>query len=99
MVLLLGNAIILTFEKIDVVESENCNEDFIEIRNKDRKGKLIGIYCGLSPPKDIRHIGALWLYFKSVKPLYNISLITGKGFLVSYELRKYISLNKRLHWK
>lgn len=77
-----GNLIQLNFENFDLVESENCNEDYLEIREGSSTGNLIGVFCGkyvpTVPPKR-----SYWIKFRSDDD------DVGKGFLVKYNYCKY----------
>lgn len=39
-----GNRLILTIEKMDIEQSDKCNEDYLEIREESISGKLVGKY-------------------------------------------------------
>lgn len=39
----LGNKVNLNFINFDLISTENCNADYVEIREKDAGGKLLGI--------------------------------------------------------
>lgn len=39
-----GNRVKLTFQTFDLVASDNCNADYVEIREKNAHGKLIGMH-------------------------------------------------------
>lgn len=75
-----GNRISLTFKDFDLRTSENCDLDYLEIRDNSGIGKLHGIYCG----KDIDTISSsqpLWVKFNSAADT------TGnpKGFQAEYQ--------------
>ncbi|KZC14141.1 Cubilin [Dufourea novaeangliae] len=59
-----GNKLRLTFTEFDIQSSENCDLDYLEIRENDGIGKLIGVYCGTSI-EPIRSSTKLWIKFKS----------------------------------
>ncbi|XP_029168402.1 cubilin-like [Nylanderia fulva] len=72
-----GNKITLSFSEFDIESSENCDLDYLEIREDSGIGKLISISCG----KDITAITAsnkLWIKFKSDDSG------TAKGFVGEY---------------
>ncbi|KAH8405045.1 hypothetical protein KR222_005560 [Zaprionus bogoriensis] len=61
-----GNAIELSFDALDMPESEHCNEDFLELR-AGMQGSLLGLYCGKQlPDEPIVSNSSLWLKFRSV---------------------------------
>lgn len=37
-----GNKLLVTFTMLDIDTSEHCNEDYLELRNSNAIGKLIG---------------------------------------------------------
>lgn len=80
-----GNLIQLDFEDFDLVESDNCNDDYLEIHETSSNGPLLGVFCGTHTPI-IDPKKSLW-----------IKLRTGdgdvrKGFIAkfSYGKRVYI---------
>ncbi|XP_050336908.1 cubilin homolog [Bactrocera neohumeralis] len=40
-----GNYLELDINEMDIVESENCNQDFLEIRQKNELGNIVKLYC------------------------------------------------------
>lgn len=87
-----GNGVQLSFEEFDLADSTNCDDDYVEIRENSKIGKLIGVFCGGNVPSNISHTGnALWLLFNSNKRLAGSSVVTGKGFLAHYNLGIYFS--------
>lgn len=74
-----GNRISLSFEDFEISSSENCDIEYLEIREVNGIGKLRGIFCG----KNIESITAsqsLWMRFKSTSnPVGN-----PKGFKAEY---------------
>lgn len=72
-----GNRINLAFSEFDVATDKNCDLHYLEIREDNGIGKLLGIFCG----KEITSITSsskLWLKFKSG------SFGIGKGFSAEY---------------
>lgn len=63
---------------IDIDESEHCNEDYLEIRENDMSGKLLGIFCGNSVPSQLPPAQRFWIKFRSDNDK------VGKGFLADY---------------
>lgn len=76
----------LTFETFELVDSEHCNDDFLEIRENGNDGNLLGVYCGNNAPVNISSIGRIWIYFKSSKPDDGEVATTAKGFKAEYVL-------------
>ncbi|XP_018577861.1 cubilin-like [Anoplophora glabripennis] len=87
-----GNNIMLTFTEFDILESEKCNTDFLEIRSNNVSGALLGIYCGKNKPLNITHVGTLWLLYKSSK-LDSGAIVLAKGFYGEYKLNDYNELS------
>lgn len=74
-----GNKITLVFSEFDVESNENCDLDYLEIREGSGIGKLISVFCG----KDIAEIttsNTLWIKFKSD------GSGTAKGFKAEYNI-------------
>ncbi|XP_017095248.2 cubilin homolog [Drosophila bipectinata] len=60
-----GNALEVTFESLDIVRSEHCNEDFLELRN-GLPGQLLGVYCdNKMPTRSLIVNSPLWIKFRS----------------------------------
>lgn len=72
-----GNRVYITFEKFDIDYSENCNEDYLEIRENDG-GKLLAVYCGQDIPFNTTTGTKLYIKF------YSNGKGTGQGFLLHY---------------
>lgn len=67
----------------DVEESDNCNMDFLEIREGSSMGKLLKVLCGHDRNRfsgDIKSSSSLWIKFKTD------DLGTAKGFHISYSI-------------
>ncbi|KAK4871991.1 hypothetical protein RN001_016115 [Aquatica leii] len=84
-----GNRLTLSFNEFDLVDSENCYLDYLEIREEDNRGKLIGTFCS-SSPNTIEQVGTVWILFKSSRPPNDG--VSGKGFLAEYSLIHGIQL-------
>lgn len=72
-----GNRISLSFSEFDIESSENCDLDYLEIREDSGIGKLISVSCG----KDVAAVTSssrLWIKFKSD------GSGTAKGFVGEY---------------
>ncbi|XP_039485939.1 cubilin homolog [Drosophila santomea] len=60
-----GNALEVTFEAMDIVHSEHCNDDFLEIRSSVQ-GPLLGLYCDKKLPATPLVVQSqLWIKFRS----------------------------------
>ncbi|KAH8239867.1 hypothetical protein KR032_008825 [Drosophila birchii] len=60
-----GNALEVNFEAIDIVNSEHCNEDYLELRS-GVVGPLLGLYCSKEVPASRLIVTSpLWIKFRS----------------------------------
>ncbi|KAH8322862.1 hypothetical protein KR059_009186 [Drosophila kikkawai] len=60
-----GNALEINFEAMDIVKSEHCNEDYLELRS-GVLGRLLGLYCSKEvPDKPLVVMSQLWIKFRS----------------------------------
>ncbi|CAH0721455.1 unnamed protein product, partial [Brenthis ino] len=73
-----GNRVYITFENFDLGYSENCNEDYLEIRENDGGGQLLAVYCGHDIPINTTTGSKLYLKFHSDNKN------AGQGFLLHY---------------
>lgn len=80
-----GNSITITIRELDIEESDNCNNNYLEIRENNADGQLQGVYCGSSALQNHSEINTYWIKFKSGPS--GIS----KGFLAEYS---YITKNE-----
>lgn len=63
-----GNYIELSINELDIVKSENCNEDFLEIRQTSALGKILQVFCSNEVVTDrIVVFERAWLKFRSVE--------------------------------
>lgn len=77
-----GSFLQLQFTSLDIVKSEDCNEDYLEIRDWS-EGKILGLYCGSEMPStELLSYERLWLRFHSSPGS------TGKGFKVTWSYGK-----------
>ncbi|XP_004860031.1 cubilin [Heterocephalus glaber] len=62
-----GNRIQLSFISFQLEDSQNCSKDFVEIREGNATGPLVGRYCGSSLPRNYSSITEhlLWIRFVS----------------------------------
>ncbi|KAH8296515.1 hypothetical protein KR054_007352 [Drosophila jambulina] len=60
-----GNALEVNFEALDIVHSEHCNEDYLELRS-GVLGPLLGLYCSKEKPDSPLIVTSeLWIKFRS----------------------------------
>ncbi|KAJ8670094.1 hypothetical protein QAD02_001353 [Eretmocerus hayati] len=76
-----GNRISLSFEEFDVVSSENCATDYLEIRENNGIGKLLGLFCG-EETQSVTSSQSLWIKFKSAAS----TIGNPKGFKANFHL-------------
>lgn len=92
-----GNYLSLSFEKFSLLDSENCNTDFLEVRRMNSSGQLLGVFCGSKIPSNIKNLGSIWLMFKAS----NISdLQIGsdfRGFYIEYNICNYSFYSTQMH--
>ncbi|RWS21660.1 Cubilin-like protein, partial [Leptotrombidium deliense] len=76
-----GNRVSLSFTDFHIEQSEYCKSDYVEIRENDFSGKLIGRFCGNSIP-NLHELSAnvLWVKFRSDE------LSSSQGFRAVYSL-------------
>ncbi|XP_010605410.1 cubilin [Fukomys damarensis] len=62
-----GNRIQLSFISFQLEDSQNCSKDFVEIREGNATGPLVGRYCGSSLPHNYSSVTEhlLWVRFVS----------------------------------
>lgn len=73
-----GNTAYVTFEAFDLAYSEGCNEDYLELRENNGGGKLLGVYCGSDIPTNYTSAAVIYIKFHSS------SRARGQGFLLHY---------------
>ncbi|KAL1132415.1 hypothetical protein AAG570_010370 [Ranatra chinensis] len=76
-----GNSVNFGFLQFNLPFSQACNEDYVEIREGDSGGKLLGIFCGNTLPQNISVGEHVWLKFKSSEDEQ-----TALGFSAAYSL-------------
>ena len=81
----LGNFIELAFDFLDITNSDECNDDYVEIRQKNESGKILSVICGNKVPMTIRAYEMIWIKFRS-----QIESSVAAGFHASYKYGKYI---------
>lgn len=74
-----GNRISLNFINFELEEEEFCNEDYVEVREQDSVGPILGIFCGSNLPKNVTTGSSLWIKFRSN------SIGSAKGFTADFE--------------
>ncbi|KAH3692443.1 hypothetical protein DPMN_194284 [Dreissena polymorpha] len=74
-----GSTILLTFVDLDLELHANCSYDYVEVRDSNAHGPLLGRFCGRTIPDMVTSKGnSLWI-------LYNTDYsVGGRGFLAHY---------------
>ncbi|CAI6368736.1 unnamed protein product [Macrosiphum euphorbiae] len=77
-----GNLVSLNFIDFELEDDEFCNEDYVEVREGDSIGPVLGIFCGPNLPSNMTSGSTLWIKFRSN------SVGSAKGFTADF---KYVS--------
>lgn len=78
-----GNEMTININMLDIDETEHCNGDYLEVRENDGAGALIGVYCGQNNPPMLGKTNTYWLKFHSDNDG------VGRGFLLEYSYGKF----------
>lgn len=73
---------VINIAMLNIDETEHCNGDYLEIRETNSVGKMIGTYCGTQIPPALPQVNAYWLKFRSDNDG------VGSGFLIEYNYGK-----------
>lgn len=73
----------------NLMNHPSCNYDYVELREGDVHGRLIGRYCGTRFPGNLTAANGLWIKFRSDE--YG----SGTGFLAEFNTSKLIFLITR----
>ncbi|XP_060075561.1 cubilin-like [Ylistrum balloti] len=60
-----GNRVMVSFSTFTLEDSPSCNFDYLELREGDVNGNLIGRYCGTNIPSNLTSYQGLWMKFRS----------------------------------
>uniref|UniRef100_A0A0P6JSL8 Putative fibrillin n=1 Tax=Aedes aegypti TaxID=7159 RepID=A0A0P6JSL8_AEDAE len=82
-----GNTVQLYFRSLDLLLSEDCNVDYLEIREASGSGKLIGDFCGQNLPMNLTSSNSFWIKFQTG----NQGI--AKGFLAEYSYDMFSELS------
>lgn len=63
-----------------------CAMDYLELREGNVHGRLLGRYCGNQAPSNLTAVNGLWIKFRSDDSL------TEQGFIAQYSTGKYCSI-------
>jgi len=77
-----GNNISLNFITFELEEDEFCNEDYVEVREQNSNGSILGIFCGSNLPPNNISSSLIWIKFRSS------SLGSAKGFTANFNYGK-----------
>ncbi|XP_069122184.1 cubilin-like [Argopecten irradians] len=92
-----GNRIMVSFSVFNLEDNPTCNFDYLELRETNVHGNLIGRYCGTNLPSNLTSYNGLWMKFRSddtsgpnaigflgqYSPVYGGELIGNSGRLAS----------------
>jgi len=79
-----GNNVAINFVTFKLEGIEFCNEVYLEVREKNASGPLLGTFCDSTPPNNISG-SSLWLKFRSS------SSGSAKGFTADFHYSKEIT--------
>ncbi|XP_076146859.1 cubilin [Alosa pseudoharengus] len=77
-----GNRLQLSFTMFQLQASSNCNNDYVEIREGNSTGPLIGRFCGSSLPSNYTSLMGHILWVKFVSD----ASVSGAGFRATFSL-------------
>lgn len=77
-----GNRLSLNFISFELEDTEFCNEDYVEVREYNSTGPLLGVFCGPNLPPNNISGSLLWVKFRSN------SLGSAKGFTADFHYGK-----------
>lgn len=60
-----GNKMSLFFTELDIEPSDDCNGDYLEVRERDENGPLLGDFCGNQVPTNLTEASSFWVKFRS----------------------------------
>ncbi|XP_064472120.1 cubilin-like [Ornithodoros turicata] len=83
-----GNFFQLSVLQLDIEASEYCGKDYLEIRETNSDGPLLGRFCGSDPPANLTQAAGFWIKFRSDEEG------TGAGFKLEFSLVREVSLEK-----
>ncbi|XP_055842375.1 cubilin homolog isoform X2 [Episyrphus balteatus] len=82
-----GNWLSLKIQQMDIENSQDCNSDYLEVREGSSIGRLVGVFCGDDIPNPLLGFESLWIKFRSDND--NVR----KGFLADYSYALNNELN------
>ncbi|GAB0086814.1 Cubilin [Sergentomyia squamirostris] len=60
-----GNEIFVEFSEFNIAPSPSCSEEYLEVRENNGGGRLLGVFCGMQFPSNITSAQILWIKFRS----------------------------------
>lgn len=78
-----GNQLEFIVEELQIEQSDNCNQDYLEVREGGPLGKVLGVFCGTDAPPMMTGQSTLWVKFNSDDNY------VGKGFIARYSYGKF----------
>lgn len=78
-----GNLIQLDFEDFNLIDSDNCNQDYVEVREGSSVGPLVGVFCGkYTPTVDPKN--SFWIKFRTDDDEVS------KGFITKFNYGEFV---------
>ncbi|XP_050095897.1 LOW QUALITY PROTEIN: cubilin homolog [Anopheles aquasalis] len=84
-----GNRIRLEITQLDIVPTDGCNSDYLEVRESAASGRLLGDFCGVGQPlpTNLTVAAGFWIKFRSSGPT------VATGFLAQYSYESLAELD------
>ena len=81
-----GNTMLLNIRSIGLLESFNCNDNYLEVRESNESGNLLGVFCGNDVPATLPAALKYWVRFRTDDTSLN------PGFLAEYSYQSHSNL-------
>ncbi|XP_055295203.1 cubilin homolog [Sitodiplosis mosellana] len=81
-----GNEMEINIDMLDINQTDYCNGDYLEVREGNSVGKMIGVYCGTNSSilPTLPRVTTYWLKFRSDNDG------VGSGFRLEYGYAKFV---------
>uniref|UniRef100_A0A7G3AGB7 Cubilin n=1 Tax=Lutzomyia longipalpis TaxID=7200 RepID=A0A7G3AGB7_LUTLO len=67
-----GNKIQVEFSEFALADSPTCSEEYVEIRETNGGGKVLGVFCGNNQPTNLTTAEVIWIKFRSGPDVMNV---------------------------
>ena len=81
-----GNMMLLNIRSISLVESYNCNDNYLEVREFNETGTLLGVFCGNEAPANLTKAAKYWVRYRTDDVTLN------PGFLAEYSYQAHSNI-------